>query len=59
MIVKLKCVESGWFHSATSGLEYDALLNKKGIYVILDDDGYFSFIDTAEIAAGKWEIVQC
>lgn len=57
MIVKLKCVEKCEFEQVTSGMEYEALVDKNVIYVIRDDDGYFKFIDASDILQGKWEVV--
>lgn len=57
MIVKLKCVEKCELEQFTAAMEYEALVDKNVIYVIRNDDGYFSFIDASDILQGKWEVV--
>ena len=56
MIVKLKCVKNGGIR-VTDGNIYQALINGYGIYVIVNDIGYFSFIDTDDLYSGEWEVV--
>lgn len=57
MIVKLKCLDNGGNTDITPKKVYAGLIDINGVYVIRNDMGYFTFVDTNDQYGAKWEVV--